>query len=128
VCGRSPAWMKGYWQQPQARAATLRDGWLHAGDIGMIDEDGYIHYLGRRKEVLKVKGMSVFPPELEAILARHPAVQSCAVVGVADAQRGQRPVAFVILRPDGRGTAADEIAAWCREVMAGYKVPDVRVV
>ena len=71
---RTPALLKGYWNKPEATAECLVDGWLRTGDIGLIDTDGFIHFLGRRKEMLKVKGMSVFPPEIEALLGQHPAV------------------------------------------------------
>ena len=73
--------MKISWMRPQATAEALRDGWLMTGDIGLIDEDGFIHFLGRRKEMLKVKGMSVFPAEIEAMLGQHPAVVGSGVIG-----------------------------------------------
>ncbi|MGI4812372.1 MAG: AMP-binding protein [Janthinobacterium lividum] len=129
ICVRSPSLAKGYWNNAEASARMLRDGWLHTGDIGLLDAAGYLHYLGRRKEMLKVKGMSVFPSELEAMLVRHPGVQSCAVVGREDGERGQLPVAFVVADPDAPA-ALDQaaLATWCREVMASYKVPEIRVV
>ena len=110
-------------------AAVLRDGWFHTGDIGLLDEDGCLHFLGRRKEMLKVNGMSVFPSELEVLLAHHPDVEGSGVVGRADARRGQVPVAYVKLRPGAAGRVdADALAAWCRQNMATYKVPEVRLV
>ncbi|WP_028219878.1 AMP-binding protein [Paraburkholderia oxyphila] len=127
LCVRSPSLFKGYWQRAQASAEALRDGWLHTGDLAVITEEGFIRYLGRRKEMLKVNGMSVFPSELEALLGQHPAILGSAVVGRPDAARGQQPVAFVVLKP-GSGTRADELAAWCRESMAVYKVPEIRVI
>ncbi|MFP5406263.1 MAG: AMP-binding protein, partial [Gammaproteobacteria bacterium] len=96
----TPSLFKGYWNKPQASAEAIRDGWFHTGDIGVYDEDGYLHFLGRRKEMLKVKGMSVFPTEIEVLLARHPAIQGSGVVGREDAGKGQVPVAFVTLRRD----------------------------
>ena len=129
LCVRTPTLLKGYWNKPEATAQTLRDGWFHTGDIGCIDEQGYVHYLGRRKEMLKVNGMSVFPAEIEAMLGKHPAILGSAVVGRADEQRGQRPVAFVMLRPEAVGTLdSATLTGWCRENMAGYKVPIVRIV
>jgi fatty-acyl-CoA synthase/long-chain acyl-CoA synthetase len=95
--------------------------------MGRIDEWGCLHYLGRRKEMLKVNGMSVFPTEIEALLARHGQVLASGVVGRADAKTGQAPVAFVTLVP-GSTLTADSLAAWCRANMAGYKVPEIRVV
>jgi fatty-acyl-CoA synthase len=81
---RSPSLLKGYWNKPEATAEALVDGWLRTGDIGVIDEQGFLHFLGRRKEMLKVKGMSVFPPEIEAVLGQHPAVLGSGVIGRLD--------------------------------------------
>ncbi|XEG71861.1 AMP-binding protein [Pseudomonas sp. abacavir_1] len=127
LCIRSPSLLKGYWNRPEASAEVLRDGWLHTGDLGQITERGFIRYLGRRKEMIKVNGMSVFPSELEALLGQHPAVLASAVLARPDARRGQQPVAFVVLKP-GAGESAESLLAWCREAMAIYKVPEVRVV
>ncbi|MGY8662553.1 AMP-binding protein [Bradyrhizobium sp. UFLA05-109] len=129
ICCRTPSLLKGYWNKPEATAETLRNGWLHSGDIGLIDEDGYLHYLGRRKEMIKVKGMSVFPGELEALLGQHPAVAGSGVVPRPDEERGQVPVAFVLLKPEeAAGVTAKAIEDWCRERMAVFKVPEVRIV
>lgn len=126
---RSVSMMRGYHRRPEATAETLRDGWLHTGDIGMIDETGALHYLGRTKEMLKVNGMSVFPSELEHLFSRHPKVAACGVIGVPDARKGQTPVAFVELDPDARGQiTAEELLAWCRDHMATYKIPRVEVI
>lgn len=123
---RSPSIMTGYWRNPEATAEQLRDGWLHTGDTGYLDEDGCLHYLARTKEMIKVKGMSVFPAEVEMMLARHPALDSVAVVPADDAVTGQRPVAFVSLRAGSSVTAA-ELEEWAHGQMAGYKVPLVEV-
>ncbi|WP_321891442.1 AMP-binding protein [Paraburkholderia tropica] len=127
LCVRSPSLFKGYWQREAASADALHDGWLHTGDLATITEEGFIRYLGRRKEMLKVNGMSVFPSELEALLGQHPAIAGSAVIGKADAARGQQPVAFVVLKP-GSEASGDELAAWCRASMAVYKVPEIRVI
>jgi long-chain acyl-CoA synthetase len=126
LCVRSPSLLKGYWGRPQASAEALREGWLHTGDLAVITEEGFIRYLGRRKEMLKVNGMSVFPSELEALLGQHPAIAGSAVIGQPDAARGQRPIAFVVLK-SGSTATAEALAAWCRESMALYKVPEIRV-
>lgn len=129
ICIRSPSNLKSYWNKPQASAQAIRDGWLHTGDIGLIDDMGLLHFLGRRKEMLKVKGMSVFPAEIEAMLGRHPAVSGSGVIGAPDAERGEVPVAFVRLDPErSAGVTSDAIEAWCRKVMAIYKCPRVRIV
>lgn len=125
----TPSLFKGYWGRPDVDAEVFRDGWFRTGDIGAYDEDGYLHFLGRRKEMLKVRGMSVFPSELEVLLSRHPAVLGSAVVGRPDRDKGQMPVAFIRLRPDHAATVdADTLHAWCREQMAVYKVPEIRIV
>ena len=126
---RTPSLLKSYWNKPEATAEALVDGWLRTGDIGLIDTDGFLHFLGRRKEMLKVKGMSVFPPEIEALLGQHPAVLGSGVVGRADPERGQVPVAFIQLKPEAQGTITEQqLQDWCKERMAIYKVPEVRII
>lgn len=126
---RTPSLLKSYWNKPEATAESLVDGWLRTGDIGTIDSDGFLHFLGRRKEMLKVKGMSVFPPEIEALLGQHPKVLGSGVVGRDDASKGQVPVAFIQLKPEAEGTITPaELQAWCAERMAVYKVPEIRII
>ena len=107
---RTPSLLKAYWNRPDVSATALCDGWLLTGDIGILDEGGYLHFLGRRKEMLKVRGMSVFPGEVEMLLAQHPAVLGCGIVGRPDAERGEVPVAFVVLKELGsrRGERAGD--------------------
>ncbi len=129
LCVRTPTLLKGYWNKPDATRESLRNGWFHTGDIGLIDEHGYLHYLGRRKEMLKVNGMSVFPAEIEALLGQHPAILGSAVLGRVDEDRGQLPVAFVMLKPEAIGTVDNAaLVQWCRANMAVYKVPLVQIV
>jgi len=113
---------KGYWNKPEATAATLRDGWVHTGDMGRIDADGYLSFIGRFKEMIKVSGYSVFPEEVETILIRHPAVAQAAVIAQPDAEKGEVVKAFIVLKP---GATLDEAAliAWSRDNMATYKAP-----
>ncbi|MFO1028857.1 MAG: AMP-binding protein [Acetobacteraceae bacterium] len=127
ICVRSPSLLKGYWRKPEASAEALRNGWLRTGDNGMIDADGFLHYLGRRKEMLKVNGMSVFPAEIEALLGQHSDIIGSGVVGIPHPERGEQPVAFVRLRT-GASATPDDIIAWCRKNMSGFKVPRVVVV
>ncbi|WP_329577802.1 AMP-binding protein [Streptomyces sp. NBC_01361] len=124
---RSPSVTTGYWNKPDATERQLRDGWLHTGDNGRINEDGCLHYLGRDKDLIKVKGMSVFPAEVEMLLCRHPDVHTAAVVPAADPTKGQIPVAFVTLRQKG-AVEASALRDWARESMAPYKVPLVEIV
>ncbi len=124
---RTPTMMKGYWNKPDVNATLFsEDGWYHTGDLGMLTEQGFLRYLGRRKEMLKVNGMSVFPTEVEAMLGQHPAVASCAVVGRPDEQKGQVPVAFLTLK-EGCNETEESLRAWCKNAMAGFKVPEIRL-
>ncbi|KXO94006.1 AMP-binding protein [Tsukamurella pseudospumae] len=122
---RSQSILTAYHRRPQATAEAIRDGWLHTGDVGRLDEWGAVHYLARTKEMIKVNGMSVFPSEVEALLKDHPAIGAVSVVPRPDARKGQVPLAFVVA--EGRVDVA-ELRAWSRENMAAYKVPDFVVV
>jgi long-chain acyl-CoA synthetase len=119
---RSKGTFKGYWNKPEATAKTLKDGWVHTGDMGKIDEHGYLTFIGRFKEMIKVSGYSVFPEEIEAILIKHPAVSQAAVIGVDDPQKGEVVSAFIVLKP-GQQLEAAALIAWSRDNMAAYKVP-----
>ncbi len=125
----SPSLLTSYWNKPEATAESLKDGWFHTGDIGMLDEEGYLHFLGRRKEMLKVNGMSVFPSEIEALLGQHPAILGSGVIGLDDERRGQAPLAFVIIdRNRAPDLSAEDLRSWCAANMATYKVPTFRIV
>ncbi|QFG27583.1 AMP-binding protein [Actinomadura sp. WMMB 499] len=124
---RTPSALTGYWRAPEATADVLRDGWLRTGDNGRVDGRGCLSYLGRRKEMIKVNGMSVFPAEVESLLGRHPGVRAVAVVPVDDPATGQLPLAHVRPEPDA-GLDAASLTAWAREQMAPYKVPRIRIV
>ncbi len=118
----SPGNFKGYWNKPDATAATLKDGWVWTGDQGRMDEDGYLTFIGRTKEMIKVSGYSVFPEEVESILIRHPAVAQAAVRAEPDPEKGEVVKAFIVKQP-GAAVSADELIAWSRENMATYKAP-----
>jgi len=113
---------KGYWNKPEATAATLRNGWVHTGDMGKIDADGYLTFIGRFKEMIKVSGYSVFPEEVETILIKHPAVAQAAVIAQPDAEKGEVVKAFIVRKP-GAALEADALVAWARDNMASYKAP-----
>jgi long-chain acyl-CoA synthetase len=119
---RSPGVFKGYWNKPEATAKTLRDGWVHTGDIGRMDADGYLTFTGRFKEMIKVSGYAVFPEEVETILIKHPAVAQAAVIGVPDPTKGEIIRAFVVRTP-GQDVTAEGLMAWSRENMSVYKAP-----
>ncbi len=123
---RGPAMMQGYWNHPEETKGVLREGWLHTGDIGLMDEEGYIKFLGRNKELIKCSGYSVFPTEIENLLYRHPAVAEVAVIGVPDAYRGESPKAFIVLKPEYRGSVKEEeLIDWSKGNMAAYKRPRI---
>lgn len=123
---RSPSLFTGYWQAEPATMACTRDGWLFTGDTGRISEDGCLHYLGRRKEMIKVNGMSVFPSEVEVLMARHPDIEVAAVLPVDDPKVGQRPYAFI--QPvKGVHLDAEAVTEWARGQMAPYKVPLIQI-
>jgi long-chain acyl-CoA synthetase len=124
VLVRGPQVMRGYWQRPEETAATLADGWLHTGDIGTLDEVGYLRIVDRKKDMILVSGFNVYPVEVEACLAVHPSVAEVAVIGVPDVGTGEAVRAFVVVR-EGAATSQDELRAHCREVLAAYKVPRV---
>ncbi|WP_051328300.1 AMP-binding protein [Desulfatirhabdium butyrativorans] len=119
---KNPGVFKGYWNQEKATRDTLIDGWVYTGDIGRFDQDGYLYLLGRKKEMIKVSGFSVFPEEVEAILNRHEAVAQSAVIGMPDARRGEVAKAFVVLKPD-HPISAEELLLWAKENMSSYKCP-----
>ncbi|GAC1300009.1 MAG: long-chain fatty acid--CoA ligase [Ktedonobacteraceae bacterium] len=121
---KGPQIMKGYWQRPEATAEVLHDGWFRTGDIGRMDEDGFITIVGRAKELIKASGFSVFPAEIEDFLYKHEAIHEAAVVGVPDPYRGETIKAYVVLKPAYEGKVTEEeLVAWCREHMAVYKTP-----
>lgn len=119
---RGPNVMAGYYKRPEETAQALQDGWLHTGDIGYLDEEGFLYVLDRRSDLIISGGENVYPAEVESALTTHPAVAEAAVVGREDAEWGTVPVAFVTLQPGYTVTEA-ELTAHCRELLAGYKVP-----
>jgi len=121
---KGPAVMQGYWNNTEETKRVLRDGWLHTGDIGLMDEEGYLKILGRTRELIKCSGYSVFVAEVEDLLYAHPAVKEVAVIGVCDPYRGETPKAFIILKPEYENkTKESEILEWCKDNMAAYKRP-----
>jgi long-chain acyl-CoA synthetase len=126
---QTPSLMKAYWKKPEETKRSIKDGWLYTGDMGMLDEEGYLHFLGRRKEMIKMKGMSIFPSEIEMLLGRHPAIAGSGVIGKPDPEKGEVPVAFIKLNPNSEGKISEkELADWCRKNMATYKVPIIKIV
>jgi malonyl-CoA/methylmalonyl-CoA synthetase len=121
VCGANVC--PGYWRKPEKSAeAFTPDGWLRTGDMGVRASDGYITLKGRAKDLIITGGYNVYPPEVELVLADHPAVAASAVVGCPDRDWGETVTACVILQPDAVITE-DEIIAYCRERLVNYKAP-----
>jgi long-chain acyl-CoA synthetase len=122
VCG--PQVMAGYWERPEETAAVLRGGWLRTGDMATMSEDGYFTIVDRKKDLIIVGGINVYPREVEEVLSSHPAVREAAVIGIPDERRGEVPRAFVVLQPDA-SVDADALLVHCRENLSRYKVPVV---
>jgi long-chain acyl-CoA synthetase len=121
IC-RGPNIMQGYWQQPEATAETLRDGWLHTGDLATVDADGYYSIVDRKKDMIIVSGYNVYPREVEETLFRHPAVAEAAVVQYPDPYQGESVMAYVVLKP-GQEATEQEIIDYCRAQIAVFKCP-----
>ena len=122
ICGRGDNVMLGYWRQPELTAKALRGGWLHTGDGGMMDEDGFIFVVDRLKDMIVSGGENVYSAEVEQAIYKHPAVAECAVIGVPDAKWGEAVHAVVRLKP-GQGASEAELIAHCHALIAGYKCP-----
>jgi long-chain acyl-CoA synthetase len=119
---RGPMVVPGYWNRPDATAASLPDGELRTGDVGFMDESGWFYLVDRKKDMIVASGYKVWPREVEDTLLRHPAVREAAVIGVPDEYRGETVHAYVSLRP-GASADSDELIAFCREELAAYKYP-----
>jgi long-chain acyl-CoA synthetase len=124
---RAPQLMQGYWQNPEETAGVLRvhgEGgpWLHTGDLGYMDEDGYIFIVDRKKDVIKPSGFQVWPREVEEVISSHPAVLEVGVAAVPDDYQGEAVKAWVVLRP-GQKITVDELRHYCRQKLAPFKVP-----
>lgn len=122
IVARGPNIMQGYLNRPEATAEVLKDGWLYSGDLGRRDADGYVYIVDRKKDLIIVGGLNVYPREVEDVLAAHPAVAEVAVVGIPDSTRGEVPKAYVVLRP-GTAPSKGELLRFARERLASFKVP-----
>ena len=122
ICVRGPNVMKGYYRLPALTAETVRDGWLHTGDIGRMDADGNVYVVDRKKDMIIRGGLNVYPRDVEEVLFEHPAIAEAAVIGRPDSDYGEEVVAFVVLRAGAQATEAD-ILAFCGQRLAKYKTP-----
>jgi long-chain acyl-CoA synthetase len=119
---RGPQVMKGYWNQPEATAETLTDGWLHTGDIAEMDEEGYFYIVDRKKDMIISGGYNVYPRDIEEVFYEHPQVQEASVIGIPHERRGEAAKVFVVLK-EGESLTADELLDYCKEKLAKYKWP-----
>ncbi|HWG93494.1 MAG TPA: AMP-binding protein [Mycobacteriales bacterium] len=128
ICVRGPVVMQGYWQQPDATAEVLRDGWFHTGDVGHLDEDGYLYVVDRIKDLIIRNGFNVYPRDVEDALLAHPEIAAAAVVGRPDPRVGEEVVAFVQLAPGSTLTEADVVEHAKQHVSAAKYPREVRIV
>jgi acyl-CoA synthetase (AMP-forming)/AMP-acid ligase II len=122
ICVRGDLVMRGYYNAPDKTAETIIDGWLHTGDIGHLDDEGYLHITDRKKDLIISGGFNVYPSEVEQVIWAHPAVQDCAVIGVPHPEWGEAVTAVVELN-EGAELAEDELLAYCRPKLGGIKTP-----
>lgn len=122
IIGRSEAMMKGYWKLPKETAEKLKDGWLHTGDLGRVDEEGYIYVVERKNDMIISGGVNIYPREIEEVLYQHPAVLEASVIGVPDEYWGESAKAVVVLK-EGVEASQEEIIRFCGERLAGFKKP-----
>jgi acyl-CoA synthetase (AMP-forming)/AMP-acid ligase II len=121
IC-QSPLATEGYYKNPEATNASFRDGWFYTGDLGYFDEEGYLFVAGRKKDMIKSGGISIYPLEIESVIYSHPDILEAAVIGVPDAQWGEAAKAVVVLKT-GSSMQAEDLMAFCKARLAGYKVP-----
>ena len=122
ICVKGPQVMAGYWQMPgETASAFTSDGWLRTGDIGLMDENGYMRITDRKKDMILVSGFNVYPNEIENVIAAVPGVVECGVIGVPDVIAGEVVKAFVVT--ENPNLSADQIVSFCRQNLTNYKVP-----
>jgi long-chain acyl-CoA synthetase len=122
IAFKGPQVMKGYYNRPEETAKVLKDGWLYTGDIGFLDEDGYLTIVDRKKDMIVASGYNIYPNEIDDVLLQHPDILEACVVGVPDAYRGETTKAFIVPAA-GRNLSAEAVQAFCKEKLAAYKVP-----
>ncbi len=119
---RGPNMMLGYWNQPEATRTTIRNGWIHSGDIGYIDAEGYLHVIDRMKDMIVSGGENVYPAEIEKVILEIPGIEEASVIGIPDDKWGEAPKAFIVLT-NTNTPSNEEIIQHCRKKLAGYKIP-----
>lgn len=119
---KGPQVMQGYWNRPEETAEALQNGYMYTGDLGIMDEDGFLRIVGRKKDMINCNGMKVYPDEVDAVLMEHPCILEAATIGVPNAKRGEAVKSYVVLRK-GKKVSSEAILAFCTENLARYKVP-----
>jgi len=122
IIARGPNVMKGYWNRPEISAEVLRGGWMHTGDLGAFDEEGFLYILDRKKDMIKTGSENVYSPEVESAICAHPSVLEAAVIGIPDPTWGETIRAVVVTRPDAT-VSEQELIAWCRDRLTHFKCP-----
>jgi len=122
ICIKGPQIMKGYYKRPEETSATIRDGWFYIGDIGHLDEDGYLTISDRKKDLIVASGFNIYPNEIDGILFSHPKILEACCIGVPDEYRGETVKAYIVVQP-GENLTKEEVISYCREKLAAYKVP-----
>lgn len=122
ICVKGPQIMKGYWNRPEETAEVLKDGWLHTGDLGYMNEKGYFYIVDRKKDMIIAGGFNIYPREIEEVLYEHPDVLEAAAAGIPDPYRGETVKAYIVLK-EGASTTAEEMNQFARKFLAAYKVP-----
>lgn len=122
ICVRGPQVMKGYYKKPQETAEVLKGGWLHLGDIGVMDEDGYLTIVDRKKDMIIAGGFNIYPQEIDEVLMGHPNILEACAIGSSDAYRGETVKVYVVVKP-GEELSEEEVILYSREKLAAYKVP-----
>lgn len=114
--------MQGYYKHPEASQEVLKDSWLYTGNMAKIEDDGYAYIVGRKKEMVNVRGLNVYPREIEEVLYQNPKVKEAAVIGIPDTHKGEVPKGFVVLK-EAESVSEHEIIQYLRERLASYKIP-----
>lgn len=124
ICIKGPQVMKGYYKKPEETSKTLKDGWFYTGDIGYIDEDGYISIVDRKKDIIISSGYNIYPIEIDNVLFAHPKILEACIIGVPDEYRGETVKAYIVPKP-GESVDEQEIMQFCKQRLAAYKVPKI---
>jgi len=119
---KGPNVMQGYFKKEEATKEVLKNGWLYTGDMAKFDREGYFYIVGRKKEMVNVRGLNVYPREIEEVLYQNPKIKEAAVIGIADEHKGEVPKGFIVLK-EGESVSEHEILYYLRERLAPYKVP-----